>query len=96
MFQSIFLLFADVEFSFYCIFLSLRVDEGVWPPYASMLLIELYQTSKDNKHSVRIVYNGKVLSPPFCKDGLCDYETFSGYLATVTPPNNYKDTVCKI
>ena len=75
---------------------ALRVDDGLWAPYASMILIELYQT-KDKKSLVRIIYNGKVLSPPFCGDnGLCDYEKMNDYLATVTPPRNYKDILCRI
>ncbi len=75
---------------------ALRVDDGHWAPYASMILIELYQT-KDKKSLVRFIYNGKVLSPPFCGDTeLCDYDKLSNYLTTVTPPNNYKDTLCKV
>ena len=75
--------------------MALKVDNGEWASYASMILVELYQ-DKDKKYFVRIVYNGKVLSPPFCgKDDLCGYEDFSAYLGTVTPPDDYKDTVCK-
>ena len=78
---------------------ALKVDDGAWAPYASMILIELYQSNEHKKPFVRVIYNGKVLSPPFCgdiDDGLCDYEKLSQYLATVTPPDNYKDTLCKV
>ena len=71
------------------ILVALRADQGVWPPYASMMLIELYSTASG--FSVRIVYNGDVVLPPFCGttvDGLCDYKKFSGYMATVTPNSN--------
>ena len=78
------------------ILVALRVDDGKWAPYASMILVELYK-SEDKKFLVRFIYNGKVLSPPFCgEDNFCAYETLSNYLATVTPPDDYKNTLCKV
>lgn len=56
----------------------------VWPPYASMMLIELYD--KAGKFYVRVVYNGKVLPLLFCNsETLCDFDTFSSYMKSVTP-----------
>ena len=77
--------------------IALEVDDGEWPPYASMILIELYK-SEDNKSFVRFIYNGKVLIPPFChtNDELCEYEEVSERLSEVTPPDDYEDTVCKV
>ena len=71
---------------------TLQVDNGVWPSYASMILIELYKTTTSTSgFSVRVVYNGKVLSLPFCAgSSLCDYKTFSAYLSTVTPSDPAK------
>lgn len=67
------------------ILVALQVDQGVWPPYASMMLIELYSTSRGP--SVRIVYNGDVVQLPFCSppSDLCDYTSFSKYMSEVTP-----------
>lgn len=66
---------------------ALQIDQGVWPPYASMMLIELYKTTASSSgYSVRVVYNGKVYNLPFCNGSdLCDYKTFSTYLSTITP-----------
>lgn len=66
---------------------ALQVDEGVWPPYASMMLLELYQFSSNGSLAVRLLYNGATLYPPFCQpsSSLCDFDTFSVYLKTVTP-----------
>lgn len=66
---------------------ALQIDQGVWPPYASVMLIELYKTTASSSgYSVRVVYNGKVYNLPFCSGSdLCDYKTFSTYLSTITP-----------
>ena len=66
---------------------ALQIDQGVWPPYASMMLIELYETTASSSgYSVRVVYNGKVYNLPFCSGSdLCDYKTFPTYLSTITP-----------
>lgn len=74
---------------------ALQVDEGVWPPYASMLLLELYVDTSGG-FFVRILYNGKVLKPPFCKtEGFCRYVELAQYLMTVCPPNDYT-SLCAI
>lgn len=65
---------------------AFQIDQGIWPPYASMMLIELYKTTASSSgYSVRVVYNGIVYKLPFCGSDLCDYKTFSVYLSTVTP-----------
>ena len=49
-----------------------------------MILLELYDQS--GKYYVRVIYNGKVLSLPFCGSStLCDFDTFSSYMQSVTP-----------
>lgn len=72
---------------------ALQIDDGLWPPYASIMLLELYLTT--DKPVVRLLYNGEVKVPPFC-DGqqLCDFDLYSKYLSTVTPPDDYRD-FCK-
>ena len=68
------------------ILVALQVDTMEWPPYASMMLIELFDMS--GKNYVRITYNGQVLPLRFCgSETLCDFDTFSGYLKSVTPSN---------
>lgn len=57
-----------------------------WPQYASLMLMELYDM--EGEVYVRIIYNGDVLALSFCNsETLCDYKTFSKYLASVTPSN---------
>ena len=72
------------------ILVALQVDNGVWTPYASMILMELYKNSSSGTVSMRIIYNGQVLSLPFCGGAqLCDYNIFSNYMASITPPDDY-------
>ena len=66
------------------ILVALQVDTMEWPPYASMMLMELFD--QEGKKYVRVTYNGNVLPLAFCgSQTLCDFETFSEYLETVTP-----------
>ena len=83
---------------------ALLVDDGVWSPYASMILMELYENTTlpqrlppVDRFFVRLIYNGKVVSPVFCKlpGGLCQFKNISDYLNTVTPPDDYSK-VCSI
>ena len=66
------------------ILVALQVDTMEWPPYASLMLMELFDQA--GKRYVRVTYNGQVLSLSFCgSQTLCDYETFSNYLKSITP-----------
>ncbi len=72
------------------ILVAFQEDRGVWPHYASMFLMEVYEVSGGSGHAVRLIFNGEVLQLPFCsgsasEEGLCDYKEFSNYLATITP-----------
>lgn len=64
------------------------LDDGDWPPYASMVIIEIHQVNVDGagddkmhareSHAFRILYNGKVMTSLLdgCPDGadLCDVQ----------------------
>ncbi len=72
------------------ILVAFQEDQGLWTHYASMFLMEVYEVSTGSGHAVRLIYNGVVLQPPYCsgstlEEGLCDYELFSSYMATITP-----------
>ena len=68
---------------------ALQIDKNIWPPYASVMLLELYQTTA-NKPAVRLIYNGEVVTLPFCGGNeMCDYDMYSKYMTLVTPPDDY-------
>ena len=66
---------------------ALLVADGLWPPYASMIILELYEVpSSDSGFAIRVIYNGNVLNQPYCSNqALCDYHEFGNYVATVVP-----------
>ena len=90
------------------ILVALKAADGLWPYYASMMLLELYEINtneqlkqntrfhsrakKPGNFAVRLIYNGQVLSLPFCSNsqypGLCNYQTLSDYMTTVTPSDD--------
>ena len=70
---------------------ALEIDHNVWPPYGSMMIFELYNAS-DSKAFVRLMYNGDTVSPPFCCGSeMCEFDSYSKYFSTVTPPDNYNE-----
>ena len=74
---------------------ALQIDKNIWPPYASVMLFELYQTTA-NKPAVRLIYNGQVVTIPFCGGNeMCDYDIYSKYMTLVTPPDDYHK-VCQL
>ena len=74
---------------------ALQIDKNIWPPYASVMLFELYQTT-DNKPAIRLIYNGQVVTLPFCGGNeMCDYDIYSKYMTLVTPPGDYHK-VCQL
>lgn len=52
--------------------------DRVWPGYASMVAVELYQSATSSPEApafkFRIVYNGKALRVPPCEGTLCDVD----------------------
>ncbi len=71
--------------------LTFKVGDGVWPPYASQLIFEVYQMP-DSLFSLRILYNGKEQKLPFCGDKvMCDMDTVEKHLATIEPVNVEKN-----
>ena len=71
--------------------LAFNISDGVWPPYASQLIFEVYQMS-DNSFSLRILYNGKVQKMPFCNNKeMCDMDTVEKHLATIEPESVEKN-----
>ena len=75
--------------------IALQIDNNIWPPYASVMLLELYQTAV-NKPAVRLIYNGQVVTLPFCGGNeMCDYDMYSKYMTLVTPPVDYHK-VCQL
>ena len=62
--------------------------------YASFVAFELYEAKNaetaEAKQFVRIIFNDKVLSPPFCgkqgqQAGVCPYEAFAQHFASYCP-----------
>lgn len=92
--QRKFLLYSGHDTTLIPLLTALQTGIEEWPHYASMMLVELYNITHSSGRAVRIVYNGKILSMPFCGNAtLCDYNTFSQYMSTVTPPPD-PDKIC--
>eukprot|EP00698_Gefionella_okellyi_P003075 TRINITY_DN12890_c0_g1_i1.p1 TRINITY_DN12890_c0_g1~~TRINITY_DN12890_c0_g1_i1.p1 ORF type:complete len:418 (+),score=68.17 TRINITY_DN12890_c0_g1_i1:25-1278(+) len=66
---------------------ALRVNDNQWPPYASHVVMELWQSASNGAYAVRITYNGVVLQLPGCSSPLCDWDEFTASIADVIPDN---------
>jgi Histidine phosphatase superfamily (branch 2) len=60
------------------------LDNGVWCPYAGMIVIELWQTSYD-EYAIRFIYDGQVQSIPGCSDTLCPFSEFQSIVKPMLP-----------
>lgn len=86
-----FILYSGHDVTLMPLQLAFNISDGVWPPYASQLIFEVYQMS-DNSFSLRILYNGKVQKMPFCNNKeMCDMDTVERHLATIEPESVEKN-----
>ena len=72
--------------------LNLFQLDNTWPPYASRLTFELYEhVNEPGTHEVRILYNGNVMTLPFCNNAsTCPWKaTFSPYVEKFIPTKEF-------
>lgn len=59
---------------------ALKIGDGLWPKFASLLALELYQGASDGQFYVRLVYNSKVVTSKLlgCENSgdLCSFSIF--------------------
>ena len=69
---------------------ALEIHDSKWPPFASVLLLELFRSTQDaKKHFVRVIYNDKLLYIPQCRGTLCSYDEWKGIVEPLIP-NDYE------
>ena len=62
---------------------GLKYDGG-FPPYASSMRFELWQTASGSspQYAVQIIYNNKVIRPPECSADMCPLNEFLGMISS--------------
>lgn len=71
---------------------AFNIGDGKWTPYASYLIIEVYEMT-DGSFSMRVLYNGQQIKLPFCGGSeMCDIDTAKKYVETVVPKD--RETEC--
>lgn len=77
-------------------FLAASVKEnwdGLWTPYAGMLVIEVYKV-KNGSHAVRMISHGEPQHVPECHDTLCNIDDFVDAFSFAREPRTEHD--CKL
>mmetsp|Transcript_12460 Transcript_12460/g.18708 ORF Transcript_12460/g.18708 Transcript_12460/m.18708 type:complete len:305 (+) Transcript_12460:680-1594(+) len=59
---------------------ALHLKGWNWPPYASNMIWELWSDALSLEPFVRVLYNGKVMTLPFCSQKTCLLEQFVSWL----------------
>lgn len=79
--NSVINLFSGHDTTIMPVLAALKIWDGVWAPYASLIVIETF--ASEGKHFFRIVYNGKVLTANFegCSEELCELSQLINYLS---------------
>jgi len=70
------------------------VEPSSWAPYASTVILELYEYPTTKEWAVRMVFNGMVLHPPMCESKsqeLCDFRKFLTYSKTLLPADPWAE-----
>ena len=82
--------------------MAFNISEEKWPPYASVLRLELYQNATaarehSNQHdsfAVRVIFNDEERKLPFCDTSPCNMAQFEKYVNTIIPKD--PETECKV
>jgi 2-phosphoxylose phosphatase len=82
--QQKFRLFSGHDTTIMPFLAAFQVANGEWAPYASMVVLELYDTP-DGGHAVQFIYNGDILHLPGCSNVLCDYTEFQTIVSGLIP-----------
>ena len=88
-----FMLFSGHDTSVGPLLAALDVFDGIWPPYASHVSLELYTNSSSSSAFVRTLYQDAVVVLPGCTE-FCPFSTFSEILSR-SIPSNYAEA-CKV
>lgn len=68
---------------------AFNVSDGHWTPYASLIQVELYAVTSQNRaesdFAVRFLYQGQELKLPFCDSSPCPAAQFEEYVQAITP-----------
>ncbi|KAI9599240.1 histidine phosphatase superfamily [Syncephalis fuscata] len=96
LFKPTFELFSGHDSTIYGIIGSLGELDLRWPPYASNLLFEVWQSNANlndsnrstaSEYIVRIIYNGRVLTLPWCNTPNCPLSIYLDHLSSLIPAN---------
>lgn len=91
-----FVLYSGHDVTMTPLLVALGISDGLWPSYASRLVIEFYSrvvTQKKIHYFIRILYNGLDMTRqlPFCRtviNGLCKFIHFIHFIDTHLKPYN--------
>ncbi|CAM9212039.1 unnamed protein product [Scytosiphon promiscuus] len=85
---------------------ALNVTDWAWPPYASNIVLELWQRTEsealprmeggqiESERFVRMLYNGRVVKPNFCQRDECPLRTYKSHVMQFLVPENL-EAACK-
>merc|ERR1711991_22476 len=74
---------------------AFQVFDGLWPPYTSAIIIEIYDSTDSNHQYVRFLYNGNVLKLPFSNrdDELIMLEDFKSHAKKMIPTDFWNECI---
>jgi len=68
---------------------AMRLYDGMWPPYASHIEMELW--SDGRAYFVQVKYQGIPLVPPGCPSRFCPFDKFADVLEDILPVDFWKE-----
>ncbi|XP_015487804.1 lysophosphatidic acid phosphatase type 6 isoform X2 [Parus major] len=90
-------LYASHDSTLIPLLLALGTFDNKWPPYASDVILELYQHRRSKEWFVRVSYRGEEQVVKGCKAGLCPLEEFLEVLSQYSlTPKEYNNLCSKM
>ncbi|NWZ83134.1 lysophosphatidic acid phosphatase type 6 [Poecile atricapillus] len=90
-------LYASHDSTLIPLLLALGTFDNKWPPYASDVILELYQHRRSKEWFVRVSYRGEEQVVKGCKAGLCPLEEFLEVLSQYSlTPKEYSNLCSKM
>ncbi|XP_014109007.1 PREDICTED: lysophosphatidic acid phosphatase type 6 isoform X1 [Pseudopodoces humilis] len=90
-------LYASHDSTLIPLLLALGTFDNKWPPYASDVILELYQHRRSKEWFVRVSYRGEEQVIKGCKAGLCPLEEFLEVLSQYSlTPKEYNNLCSKM
>nr|XP_002122434.1 lysophosphatidic acid phosphatase type 6-like [Ciona intestinalis] len=75
---------------------TLNINDSKWPPYGANITFELYESTTDKSHYVKILYQNKDQALPGCSDVMCPLNEFKAAMSKYLVSADQYKQLCNV